>query len=175
MTTVKRVALVIETSNEYARGLLHGIRQYIRKHESWSIFLGEHSRGHTDVSWLRTWRGDGIIARIENATVAKAVLATRLPAVDLSASRLAAELPMVETDDRAFADLAVTHLIDRGLKSFAFVGDDQFVWSRHRERAFVDRLRHKGFACSTYPPPRRSPCWAWPACPHASVGVHKRT
>src|SRR4051812_1343308 len=40
----RRVALIIETSNEYARGLLHGIRTYIREHESWDIDLDEHRR-----------------------------------------------------------------------------------------------------------------------------------
>src|SRR5262249_38492722 len=39
------VALLIETSNAYARGLLRGIRAYIRQHRSWSIYIGEQRRG----------------------------------------------------------------------------------------------------------------------------------
>ena len=57
------VALLIETSNAYARGLLHGIRAYIREHRSWSIYIGEQKRGGPVPTWLKKWTGDGIIAR----------------------------------------------------------------------------------------------------------------
>ena len=53
----KRVALLIETSNSYARGLLRGIRDYEKVNKSWSIFLSEHSRGNPDPYWLRNWNG----------------------------------------------------------------------------------------------------------------------
>ena len=43
-----------------------GIRDaYMREHESWSVYLGEHGRGDDPPRWLRRWRGDGVIARIE--------------------------------------------------------------------------------------------------------------
>src|SRR5262252_7396905 len=70
----KEVALIIETSNGYARGLLNGIISYMREHESWSVYLGEHGRGDDPPRWLRRWRGDGVIARIENDRIAKAVV-----------------------------------------------------------------------------------------------------
>src|SRR5262245_35739982 len=80
------VALLIETSNAYARGLLRGIRAYIREHRSWSIYIGEQRRGEPAPMWLKKWRGDGIIARIESAAIAEAVLASGLPAIDVSAA-----------------------------------------------------------------------------------------
>src|ERR1700759_3954870 len=70
----KEVALLIETSNGYARGLLNGIIAYMREHEHWSVYLGEHSRGDDPPRWLRRWRGDGVIARIENERIASAVV-----------------------------------------------------------------------------------------------------
>ncbi len=155
MSTAKRVALVVETSNEYARGLLHGVRAFIRRHGPWSIVLGEDSRGHTDASWLANWDGDGIIARIENAQIAKSVIASGLPAVDLSAARLATQFPMVETDDRAIARLAAEHLLDRGLEHFGFAGQPGFQWSDLRQRQFVKRLKQDGHDCATYPPTGR--------------------
>jgi AraC-like DNA-binding protein len=81
------VVLLIETSNEYARGLLRGIMAYIHEHERWSIYLPEQGRGEDPPGWLRRWHGDGIIARIENPQIGRAVAASRLPAVDLSAGR----------------------------------------------------------------------------------------
>ena len=93
----KKVALIIETSNSYARGILHGIRTYIREHQSWKIYFVEHSRGSPDLSWLKNWSGNGIIARIENAYIAHNVKESGLPVIDVSAGRYLPDLPWVET------------------------------------------------------------------------------
>src|SRR5271155_2419822 len=81
-----QVALLIETSNAYARGLLEGVAAYLREHRPWSIYLSEHGRGDSVPAWLRGWKGDGIIARVENADIAEAVAGRALPTVDLSAA-----------------------------------------------------------------------------------------
>ncbi|MCC5022156.1 MAG: hypothetical protein J6386_04840 [Candidatus Synoicihabitans palmerolidicus] len=60
------MALIVETSNAYARNLLHGVVRYVREHTPWSLFLVEQSRGESAPEWVAGWRGDGIIARIEN-------------------------------------------------------------------------------------------------------------
>ncbi|HYF01474.1 MAG TPA: xylose operon transcription regulator XylR, partial [Planctomycetota bacterium] len=39
------VALLIETSNAYARGLLEGVMAWVREHRPWSIYLPEQGRG----------------------------------------------------------------------------------------------------------------------------------
>ena len=39
------MAIVIEASNAYARGLLTGILRHVREHEPWTVFLPEHGRG----------------------------------------------------------------------------------------------------------------------------------
>ena len=135
----RQVALLIETSNAYARGLLGGIRQYLLTNPGWSIYLGEHSRHDTDLSWLQGWQGDGVIARIENAQIAEGVKALGLPAVDLSAGRLLPDLPGVETDDEKIATMALDHLVARGLRNLAYCGDEQFAWSTKRREWF--RLR----------------------------------
>jgi len=103
------------------------------------------------VNWLNSWHGDGIIARIENVKTAEAVVNSGVPAVDMSAARLAPSLPWVETDDRAIATLAAQHLIDRGFQHYAFCGDDHFNWSRWREDHFQKCINDAGFACHVYP------------------------
>ena len=118
---MKQVALLIETSNAYARGLLRGIVAYIREHRPWSLYLAEHSRGDQPPSWLRGWRGDGIIARIETPAMAKALRPLKIPIVDVSAARLIPSLPWFETDDAAFAQAAFEHLRERGFKRFALL------------------------------------------------------
>jgi LacI family transcriptional regulator len=152
----REVALLIETSNGYARGLLNGIIAYMREHESWSVYLGEHSRGDDPPRWLRRWRGDGVIARIENDRIASAVVESGLPTVDVSAARKVPALPWVETDDRAIAAAAARHLLERNFRQLAFCGDDRFNWSRWRSEHFQRIAAEAGVACSLYRPSARA-------------------
>jgi len=138
------VALLVETSNEYARGILTGVRNYLTAHPNWSIYIGERSRQGGDMSWLDGWHGDGVLARIETEEVARRVRALGVPVVDLSATRLAPEFPCVETDDAAIAHWAIRHFTDRGLKNFAFCGDSRFRWSINRGARFAERIEELG-------------------------------
>ncbi|QHT58531.1 DNA-binding transcriptional regulator [Paenibacillus lycopersici] len=149
----KQVALLIETSNEYARGLLSGVNAYLREHASWSVSLGEYGRNHIDLTWLNDWHGDGIIARIENEHTARFIRESGLPAIDLSASRRLPSLPCVETNDRSIAIMAADHYLERGFKHFGFYGDSRFQWSTYRGTFFQDYLRSKGFGCHSYDTP----------------------
>jgi len=148
----KRVALIIETSNEYARGLLHGIRAYIRAHEHWDIDLDERRRGEA-TAWLDDFKGDGVIARIENAAIAAEVLKCGLPCVDVSAARQVPGIPWVETDDSEIARLAFEHLKERGLRNFAYCGDDHYNWSAWRRDRFTQLVHDAGCDCSIFPAP----------------------
>jgi hypothetical protein len=74
---VRHVALLIETSREYGRGLLRGIIRYQQVHGPWSVYFKPHGLGDPPPAWLRTWRGDGILARINDRQMAEAVLKTR--------------------------------------------------------------------------------------------------
>ena len=152
---MKQVALLIETSNAYARGLLRGIVAFIREHQPWSLYLAEHSRGEQPPKWLRDWRGDGIIARIETPAMARVLRQLKTPMVDVSAARLIPSLPWFETDDAAFAQTAFEHLRERGFKRFAFCGDPRFNWSRWRAEHFQRAVAAEGGQWFTYLPARR--------------------
>jgi LacI family transcriptional regulator len=145
-----KVALLIETSNAYARGLLRGIVSYIREHRPWSLYLSEHNRGDQPPSWLSHWDGHGIIARIENPAIAAALKNIPAPIVDVSAARLLPSLPWFETDDGAIAHLAADHLLERGFKHFGYAGDSRFNWSKWRCENFQNSLRAAGYECHTF-------------------------
>jgi LacI family transcriptional regulator len=145
-----RVALLIETSNAYARGLLRGIYTYAREQGSWATFLPEHSRGELPLDLLSRWRGDGIIARIENPQIAEAVAKLKLPVVDVSATGALPGVPWVETHDESIAQLAIDHFRQRGFRHFAFCGDDRFAWSRYRRDGMQRLLDKSGIKCHTF-------------------------
>jgi hypothetical protein len=76
---IPRVAVWIETSRGYARGLIRGVADYVREHGPWSICFTPHGQHDPLPAWLRRWRGDGILARIESPQAARVLLETELP------------------------------------------------------------------------------------------------
>lgn len=152
----RNIAVIVETSNAYARGILRGIHDYQREHPEWSVYLTEHGRHEPDTSLAGTWDGDGVIARIETSATAELVRSMGGPAVDVSAARLVPELPYVETDDDSIVQLAVDHLYDLGLRTIAFFGDPYYAWSRLRHEAYEAALARLGLAGNVYLLPDRS-------------------
>lgn len=155
MVAAKQVALLVETSNAYGRGLLRGVMGYARVHGPWAFQLTEHGRGEVEPGELAGWAGDGVIVRLENRRVADALRGLTCPVVDVSAARLMPELPWVETDDAAVARVAADHLISLGLRHFGYCGDERFNWSRWRREAFHRCLTASGYACHDAPAPSR--------------------
>ena len=162
MARRRRVALLIETSNAYARGLLDGVISYLRQRANWSVYLPEQQRGGAPPTWLANWKGDGILARIETEAIADAVRQTGLPVIDLSAARWLPGIPWVETDDSRIAELAVSHFVDRGFRNLAFCGDPGFRWSKWRCDHFVAIAVQAGCCCQVYDSiPRDDLSYSW--------------
>ncbi len=151
-----QVALLIETSNAYARGLLEGVAAYLREHQPWSIYLSEQGRGDSIPAWLHGWKGDGILARVENADIAAAVTGRGLPTVDLSAARLLRDVPCVETDNQAISRLAAGHLLDRGFRHLGYCGLKEYVWSLSRLDHFRKAAQDAGLDCHVHMADKRA-------------------
>lgn len=157
-----KVTLIVETSFASGRNIVRGVVRYARRHGPW---LMHHEWRNTDLffpPWLKRWEGDGIIARIENPRMAKALLALGAPVVDLLGAMRLPKVPLVHVDDAAIARAAAAHLLERGFRHFAFCGLRDFPWSVNRRQAFVDTLAREGFACAVneWTPRRRAP-WSW--------------
>ncbi len=131
--------------------MLAGIEDFISTHGPWSVYLAEHGRGDQPPPWLARWRGDGIIARVENASIARELEATGLPVVNLSFAPLIPGAPTFTTDNVGIAELAVAHFLERGFQHFAYCGRREFVWSIDRGEAFERRLGVEGKKCAHFP------------------------
>lgn len=153
MRSRKKVALLVETSNGYARDLLQGVRAWQREHGAWAIRLFEQGRGSAVPGWLRGWNGDGVIARVENRRIAAALAATGLPVVDVSAAVVPGRFPRVATDGAGVARAALDHLRERGFRHFAYCGYSRLRWSVARGAAFAAQVREFGGACASYSTP----------------------
>ena len=140
MKKIPHVALLIETSNGPCRSILQGIAAFIREQHPWSVYLGEHQRGAPVPGWLRQWEGDGIIARVENEDIARVLLETELPIVNVSSVDFET-MHGVRLDEEALARTVVDHLLERGYQEFAFCGVAGFEWSVTREKLFSQLVR----------------------------------
>jgi len=141
--TVKlRVALVIETSSSYGRGLLKGIVRYRQTNHDWSVFLEQRDLSATFPAWLTSWKGDGIISRATTHALAEAVASTRVPLVELTDRSQDFGFTYVWSNDASIGKLGAEHLIDRGFDHFAFCGFENEAWSQRREVAFRETIQN---------------------------------
>lgn len=151
---LRHVALLIETSGSYGRGLLRGIARYNREHANWSVFLRPTGLSDPLPVWLRDWDGDGILARQVSPELWKTAEARGIPVVNLRGAREDAPAPCVTVDNVEIARLAAEHLLERGFRRFAFCG--KHVGANpvldQRGEHFAQRVRAAGYPCESYQP-----------------------
>ena len=114
MKAVRQVAVLVETSRSYGRGVLRGVARYNRERGRWSTYFRPHGLGDPVPAWLKNWQGDGILARIDNRRTAEALLASGLPVVNLRGTLSELKFPFVGTNNRLVAKLGADHLLVEG-------------------------------------------------------------
>lgn len=150
--SLKRIAVLVESSRSFGRGVLHGIADEMRTRRKWLVYYQEGGLSEILPEWFENWEGDGIIARIENRTIADAILQKNIPAVDIRGVLSTPNIPTVKTDNREIARLAAEHLAACGFHRFAFCGYDGASYSNERCTAFVEYVEAAGRKCHVFRP-----------------------
>jgi len=128
---MRQVAIVLDTTGSYGRGLLRGIMRYVTARRPWRVYA-EFSTAEHPVA-LDRWRGDGVIARVRSPAMAaapnridvpKVVLSPLAPDPTLRNPTVMAAMPDREADAR----LAVQHFVDRGFRHVWFCGERGGQW-----------------------------------------------
>ncbi|MGE5325470.1 MAG: substrate-binding domain-containing protein [Deltaproteobacteria bacterium] len=149
-----QVALLLETSTEFGRGLLRGILRYSHLHGPWDLYVAP---GHLNQALPKVtdWKGTGIIARMRSEEMGRLIRETGLPFV-ASSLRESGEPAYrsgygeIRTDSEAIAQMAAEHLLQAGFRSFAFCGFANLNWSAQREKSIVQLLKERGYGCPTH-------------------------
>ena len=143
-----KVAVFVETSRGYGRALCEGIADFAQANGRW-IFEGG---GESWEEGLReiAGRADGVIARIPNADMARALARLRIPVVDLYRWRDYPSISSVDADHAAIGRMAAAWFIERRFKNFAFCGYVGAPFSDTRGAAFKKTLEGFGHACTVY-------------------------
>ena len=145
-----KVFLFLESSRASGRLMLEGIARYAHHHGPWS-FYWEPGGLETNPARLKKLDADGIIFR-DVAAFKQEAIKLGIPAVVVGHGRREARgLLNVVTDSAAIGRMTAEHLLERGLRHFAFCGyagtaREQTPWSKHRMESFRRRVVEAGFA-----------------------------
>jgi len=143
-----KIAVLIDSSRSYRRGLLRGVAAYARAHGPWSFYHHERDLGNELPRELLDWDGDGIIVRTEDPGLIRQIEQTNLPTVGEFGPQPHGAIPAVEADYQDTARLAADHLLERGFEHFAYFGfagrSDPFY------EHFAQRVGEAGFQATVY-------------------------
>lgn len=133
------VAVVVDSSSAFAQGVLRGITQYVFENGPWNISYEERSLDSVEPTWLRSWRGDGIIIRTRTAKSSQIALQTGAKIVDLGEEPLPGA-PIIGIDHKQCARKAAEFLVQRRFDNFAYVGIADRPFSLFRQEEFLRQL-----------------------------------
>ena len=101
-----------------------------------------------------------MIVRLMNKNLARRVSRLGIPVVAVQGVVPGGSLPLVQSDDRAIAELAAGYLMGHRLRSFGFCGLRGAYWSRVRRDGFCAAVGKFGYQPHRYElPPRSSKAW----------------
>jgi LacI family transcriptional regulator len=150
------VLLLIDTAGSYGRGVVEGIGRYALESGPWSIQFEYRALDSRPPEWLSEWRGDGIIARTNNAMQAKLLSAAKCPVVELFSDA------QVRLDLAAEGNMVIEHFLNCGLRHFGYFTYGEVRWIKTHRDAFVKALAERKYECHCFEAPqsRRSmPIW----------------
>jgi LacI family transcriptional regulator len=155
MHPIRKVAVILQLWQNFDRGILQGIAAYVQERRNWSVFVEEVE--HQRIPDFRAWDGDGLIVNFDNAHVVRALHGVEKPIIAVGGGRgwhdPGSGIPFVATGVEAIGRIAAEHLLDRGLKHFAFCGYPESrtnVWMLKRKQGFTNRLAESGFDCQVF-------------------------
>jgi len=130
------VALLVSQGSWSNRLLLEGVASYARQHTRWRLALQKTAEGAAVDEWLLRAKPAGAIAEITSRGMVKTLRRAGMRIVDVLEEHRVPHVPQIVCDDQKIVRLAIDHLLDRGLKHLAFVGDADRQFAKRRRVAF---------------------------------------
>lgn len=147
-TAHHQVGVGIDTSSSLGREIVKGILAYLRANTTWRVSVLDRRSPRSSVEVFTRPGCDGIIAQVDDPSIAQAIARLNVPTVDLSGDFPEIDMPVVTSDDELIADMAVEHLLNLGFKSLAVVGWAQRHSSTLRADAFAECAMQRGVTVS---------------------------
>lgn len=132
------IALVFSFSLSYCRGVLRGISRFAADRDDW--ILAPIAPGPDLAISLAAMAPRGVIAHIYDRRLARILTALRRPVINVCGIMPQLSFPRIGIDDQQVGELAARHFLDRGLRSFAYIGHPSHGASIARELSFRTTL-----------------------------------
>jgi LacI family transcriptional regulator len=151
----KRVAIVYPSTFNWMNQCMDGIRRYSRERGNWYLLSSPPALrgvgGALSLGEMRGWKGDGIIALLDDVRELGIARSMGIPVVNLGA-RLPHSfgIPRVLVNNRKCGRLAADHLLSRGLKHLAVFGWKGAWYANERCIAFSERTAEAGVTCEVF-------------------------
>jgi LacI family transcriptional regulator len=143
-----RIGLVFDRSLDYCRGVLRGIKRFAAAKPRWTFALVAPEA--QEMENLARLRPAGLIAHVFSNHLAAVLKELRKPIVNVSGVVPRLRIPTIHIDDAAIGYLAAQHLLERGFRNFAFVGNSTFAYSVKQEAAFCQAVSRVGYAAACF-------------------------
>ncbi len=140
------VGVVLDYAVDYVRQGIEGTLAYIREQNAWhgKVLTPQDVRPRNPALTAL----DGLIGAFGTPEETRVVTRLRIPTVNFAAN-CPSPIPSVLTDNRAVGWMAAKHLLDCGLRNFAYVASPSSLFSRHRGEGYASALRAAGYGVTT--------------------------
>jgi LacI family transcriptional regulator len=154
---MRKVMFISELTRGHPRELLRGIVRYVRLHGTWSVhteLIGDSSRNDfgIDLDPLLEFAEkdiDGVITR--DVCRAQKFIRRGIPTIiAVQPPEIKHRVPHIVLDHRVIGKMAAEHLMDRGIRNFAYCGYADAYWSEARLNGFQEYLEEAGFSADAF-------------------------
>lgn len=149
---MKRIAILVESSRAFGRGLIHGINTFASKQDDWVLYYHEGTLNFDLQEWLKYWQGDGIIARVTDEAHAEIFANSSIPTVDLLGEIVHPDISVVNPDNASIAQLAVQFYINAGYTNLAYCGYSGIHFSDQRQSCYREAAHNQHLEVISYHP-----------------------
>jgi LacI family transcriptional regulator len=156
--STRNVAVILNLNKDYDRKIAKGISRFAREAGNWTVYLEDDFVNR--IPSFQEWNASGVIANLDDEEIYGPLAGIKAPIVGVGGaatiSSVSLPVPYLATDNRLIAEIAADHLVERGLRNFAFCGipakenDPHTAWSFEREKSFASYLESRGLQCSIY-------------------------
>lgn len=143
MPVPPRIAVIADTRGSYVRGLINGITAYGNDYGPWSYRLYSDPLDTAIPKRILDDGAVGVLARIHLPRIGRDLARLGVPVVDMLEEVPIAGIPQIVVDDRAVVRLALDHLLERGMKTVAFLGLRGVHYSEIRRGHLIDLCRER--------------------------------
>ncbi|HID22543.1 MAG TPA: helix-turn-helix domain-containing protein [Planctomycetaceae bacterium] len=147
MSAPRRIALLLDRSLNFVRGVIRGVRTYAAEKPNWVLRDGPPRLSL--IRHVRDWRPHGLIAGLVVPRVARELIRMERPLVDTAFTLPDLGVPAVDVDHTVVGRMAAEYFLERKFRHFGFFGSERAVYSRMREAAFRDRVAQAGYTASS--------------------------